>query len=94
MLSPPRIVCAAYKMKDGFILSGVRHWSPDMRETAKRIYGDEYHLKVDRNFHDGGFIDQHGKYYNRQDAWKIAEKNGQILKEVSTVRALYSENLY
>tara|TARA_R110000782_G_scaffold261868_1_gene353713 strand:+ start:1161 stop:1406 length:246 start_codon:yes stop_codon:yes gene_type:complete len=81
-------------MQDGFILSGVRHWSPDMRATAQRLYGDKYHLQVDRSHHCGGFIDQHGRYYNRQDAWKIAEKNEQILKEVSIEGTLYSENLY
>lgn len=93
-LSEPRIVCAAYKMQDGFTLPGVRHWSPDMRATAQRLYGDRYHLQVDRAHHEGGFIDQHGRYYNRQDAWKIAERNGQILKEVSIEGTLYSENLY
>jgi hypothetical protein len=65
-----------------------------MRETAKRLYEGRYHFQVDEAYHDGGFIDQHGRYYNRQDAWRIAEKNGQILKEVSIAGTLYSENLY
>lgn len=30
-MSSPRIVCAAMRMDDGLIVTGVRHYSPDMR---------------------------------------------------------------
>ena len=72
----------------------VRHLSPDMRATMHRIYGDRYHTKIDRNHYEGGFIDQWGNYLNRKDAWVIADKQGQIIKEVSSKGTLYSENLY
>jgi hypothetical protein len=85
-----RIVCAAMKMKDGLIVPGVRHFSPDMREVLRRIYGNGYHLKVEEQ----GFIDTKGKFLNREEAWDVAKANDQIREEVSTPGTLYSENLY
>ena len=55
-----------------------------------------------------GFVDQDGKFYTRQEAWKIADKNGQIArplgfeKDRKSIRPagigddgmLFSENLY
>ena len=45
-----------------------------------------------------GFIDSWGVFYNRQDAWKIAEENNQIIRRVGGDTkdggTLYSENLY
>jgi len=89
-----RIVCAAYTMEDGMIISGVRHLSPDMRATMHKIYGDGYHMKISREHHAGGFIDQYGIYYNRKDAWVIAERQGQIINDCSCEGTLFSENLY
>lgn len=85
-----RIVCAAMKMKDGSIVSGIRHFSPDMRLTLKRIYGDGYKHGAD----EPGFIDTLGNFLNGKDAWIAAEQNSQVLYQVSTPGTLYSENLY
>lgn len=84
------IVCAAMLMDDDHIVAGVRHFSPDMRATLKRIYGEGYKYRVK----DQGFIDIHGNYLNREDAWIVAKSFNQIAKEVSTPGTLYSENLY
>lgn len=94
--SPERVVCAAYVMKDGFIVSGVRHLSPDMRATMERIYGEGYWEKISRENHhiEGGFINQFGEYLTREEAWVIAVERGQIFREVSSPGALYSECLY
>lgn len=99
----PRIVCAAMLMNDNSIVAGIRHFSPEMRAIMARAYGDEYYLEVKEQ----GFVDQFGKFYSREDAWKIADKNGQIIRptgweENSTPRkanvgddgCLFSENLY
>jgi hypothetical protein len=43
---------------------------------------------------DQGFIDQRGKFWTREEAWVIAETNGQIKYRVSIEGTLYSENLY
>lgn len=85
-----RIVSAAILMEDGLIIVGIRHYSPDMRATMKRVYGDKYHLKEKEQ----GFVDQMGVFLTREDAWKIAEKEGQIIRNVAPYGTLYSENLY
>ena len=85
-----RVVCAAMMMDDGLIVTGVRHFSPDMRAAMKRLYGDGYHRKV----REQGFINTKGEFLSRSAAWEAATSNGQILKEVSRPGTLYSENLY
>lgn len=88
-------------MDDGLIVPGVRHFSPDMRAVLARIYGKgirlfggwlkkPYHLRVKEQ----GFIDTHGTFLNREDAWKRAELTGQIRDHVSTPGTLYSESIY
>ena len=84
------VVCAAMIMKDGLVVTGVRHFSPDMRLILHRVYGDKYHLQVK----DQGFVDNKGEFLSREDAWKAADLAGQIRKEVSSPGTLYSENLY
>lgn len=84
------VVCAAMKMNDGLIVTGIRHFSPEMRKVLHRIYGDKYHLKVEEE----GFVDEMGKFLNREDAWILALTQNQIRKECSCPGTLYSENLY
>jgi hypothetical protein len=95
----PRIVCAAMKM-NGNIITGIRHFSPEMRITLKRIYGSglrfmgiwfvkPYHLRVEEQ----GFVDQFGNFYNRKDALIIAKGNNQVIGRIINDE-LYSENLY
>jgi hypothetical protein len=84
------IVAAAMLMDDGDVIVGVRHYSPEMRKTLEKAYGEKYHLRVKEQ----GFVDQKGVFLNRKDAWVIAEQEGQIRRKVSTEGTLYSENLY
>lgn len=84
------IVSAAMLMKDGLIVSGARHFSPDMRIVLHRIYGDKYHLQVKEQ----GFIDNKGSFVGRKDAWERAVQLKQIRRETGTPGTLYSENLY
>lgn len=84
------IVCAAMQMDDDHIITGVRHFSPDMRATMLKAYGEGYHLRVKEQ----GFIDQYGHFLDRRSAWKVAESMGQIRRIVSEPGTLYSENLY
>lgn len=43
-----------------------------------------------------GFIDQHGKFYTREEAFVIAKENDQLIRQEgwNTTGRLYSENLY
>lgn len=84
------VVCAAMKLKDGHIITGIRHFSPEMRATMKLIYGDGYHLKVEEQ----GFVDQWGVFMSREEAWDVAKAAGQIRREVASAGELWSENLY
>ena len=93
-----RIVCAAYVMEDGRIISGARHLSPDMRATMRAIYREDskYHLKISKEHHSGGFIDQFGNYLNREEAWLVAKRQNQITRDIHHLKdgPLYSELLY
>lgn len=88
--SQRRVVSAAMLMDDGLVVPGVRHFSDDMRAVMHRIYGDGYHLRVKEQ----GFIDTHGGFLTRKEAWVRASDNGQIRKSVAPDGELYSENLY
>ena len=88
---PRRVVCAAIRCDDGFIVSGVRHFSPDMRETMRRVYGEKYwEHEVEQ-----GFIDQKGVFLTRTEAFILARENGQCPHLPKTGAAsLFSEDLY
>jgi hypothetical protein len=76
------------------MLIGPRHWDQTMQTQADNIenstgaFGEL----------DQGFIDQHGVFMTREEAWKVAEAAGQIIKRVGgddrDGGTLYSENLY
>lgn len=91
---PRRVVCAAMLMKDGRIVTGIRHFSPEMRAIMKRVYGEEYHTQIETQ----GFVDQKGVFLNRVEAYKVARDAGQILRRVGGDETdggtLYSEALY
>lgn len=79
-----RVVCAAMKDGNGTIICGPRHWDKIMHQNASGKSGWEQ-----------GFVDQHGEFLTREDAWKIAEAAGQIIRRVGGDGGrLFSENLY
>lgn len=88
---PVYIVCAANrKTETGRIICGARHCDTIMREQIKAAEGLDYWI----GGVEQGFIDQYGRFWNRQEAWIIAEKAGQIRYQVSTPGTLYSENCW
>lgn len=90
MLSPPYIVCAANRHESGLIICGARHFDPIMRAVLT-------HLALGKGC-DQGFIDQHGKWYTRTEAWVVAMANGQVKRRVGGDTkdggTLFSESLY
>jgi len=92
-----RIICAANKLlyNNGkiAIIAGARHWDKLMHNLVDCIDKDFMELEQ-------GFIDQYGNFYDRYEAWTIAETNGQIIRRVggdTTLEGngrLFSENLY
>ena len=87
------VVCAAVRYPDGRMLVGPRHFDATMH-TQFHAFG----IKTQEDRSVQGFIDQHGAFLTREEAWKIAEANGQIKKRVGgdTINGgrLFSENLY
>ena len=88
----PRIVCAAMRCVD-IVVVGPRHYDSVMQQQIAF-----YESLWTKNKVEQGFIDQHGNFYNRHDAWVIAEANGQIYRRCGgdTIDGgrLFSENLY
>jgi hypothetical protein len=85
---PRRVVTAAMLMKDGTVVSGVRHFSPDMRDVLFKIYGKCYHRLVQEQ----GFICNHYKFVDRGEGYLIALESGQITAKNTPI--LFSEDLH
>jgi hypothetical protein len=87
------IVCAALRHKEsGRIMLGVRHYCPRMREQINASEGIQYwkNSQVEQ-----GFVDQYGRFFNREDAHKIATAKNQFRRRCGgDEEELYSENLY
>lgn len=89
-----RVVCAAIRAEDGDVLLGVRHYSTDMlAQIHARRDGAKF---CHRGGEDQGFVDQHGKYMTREEAYYVAGAADQIidLDACSGQPKLYSEALY
>jgi len=86
-----RVVCAAVKMTDGVVFVGVRHFCPTMRMMIKLAGYDKEKLAGSEQ----GFIDNFHNFLTRQEAFIIAERQGQYMPyEPFTPGTLYSEDLY
>ena len=82
-----RIVCAAMR-KEGYIICGARHFDSIMRAAIKKFNDKPAGWEQ-------GFIDQFGVFLTREEAFVIAEANGQIRQRVGGDNGrLFSENLY
>jgi len=95
------IVCAAMR-KGEIIVAGARHFDSVMRSQIKVMM-----LAIGSASWEQGFIDQYGNFLTRQEAWKVADKAGQIRRptgfekdfnprkaNVGDEGLLFSENLY
>ena len=95
-----RIVCSANKYTlgddDPIILLGVRHCCLYMNDH----FGDLFCLGCNLDdYHEvQGFVTNRHRFVDRQEAWKIALSQRQIIRRVggdtSKGGTLYSENLY
>lgn len=97
MTVQPRIVCAAVKSRDNQIVASPRHMDIIARNIIRAL-ADCESVREWAEGSEQGFVDQFGIYYNRTEAWKIAEAAGQILRrcggDTANGGTLYSENLY
>ena len=88
-----KIVCSAIIHNDGFIVAGVRHYDMVMNNMIRQL-PEQYRKPV--RMDQQGFLDQYGDFLTREDALKIAVKNGQIEPKTGNqdCTRLYSEDLY
>lgn len=92
-----RVVCAALRADNGDLLIGLRHYSLDMHtQICARRDGEKF---KQRHGKDQGFVDQHGVYMNRHEAYLAATAAKQLLlpnycTDGSEGPELYSEGLY
>lgn len=107
----PRIVCAAVRHRDGRIVCGPRHFDATMWQQIMNLTPAQWEeVKVRTVTHpaeqppvsatgwygaDEGFIDQHGKFLTREQAWRVADFAGQIIGDRGWQNGrLHSEHLY
>jgi len=95
------IVCAACQFRDDpmVVICGARHWDSTMRVQFQSIkFTIDYQAgqSLDTNDFTQGFIDQFGKFYNREDAMQVVKNSGQKISYTRNRSAtkLYSEGLY
>lgn len=100
-----RIVCAANRHKDGRIVLGVRHFCPAMIAAIKAYLdweSDEWRGSeqgfVSNDWLADGDVNGPGyfwKFLTREEAWKVADAAGQIIKDRDWFTGfLHSEHLY
>lgn len=94
-----KVLCAATAYGDT-ILCGVRHGDSFMSSIFETL--DSCHFDLSEQCGDDevieGFVTTKGRFVDRQQAWKIALANKQIIRIVGGNNrfggTLYSENLY
>ena len=88
---PIRIVCAAlHNKRTNETIAGPRHHTKFMQQVLEMLP-----LAWKPKDIVEGFIDQHGKFYDREAAWEIADAQDQILYDrVWLTGSLHSEHLY
>ncbi len=89
-LDEPKIVCSACRL-GARVVCAPRHSDCLAFEVAARGGRSDF----DFDEYEQGFVDQFMRFYTRAEAWKVAKKNGQIVRRVGGDEGeLYSENLY
>lgn len=94
-----RIVSAAnkFELTDGgyVVIAGVRHWDKVMREAVKPFLDLGLITSTRKHGCEQGFVDNKGNFHTREQAWVVAQKEGQIIRDADDyVGTLFSENLY
>lgn len=86
-----RIVSAACR-KGTIIICSPRHMDTVCRQIIDNIESDDPSWWYDA---EQGFVDQFGNFLTRKEAWVIAVRQNQIIRDHDKcVGTLYSEHLY
>lgn len=87
-----RVVCAAARITDSQVIASPRHHDNFFRAIIKLLPELERKkwLRAEQ-----GFIDQFGNFLNRHEAWVIAIRQNQVIRDLNIgTGKLYSEHLY
>ena len=91
-----RIVCTALKLPEDGIILGVRHFDCFMQNTfqvLEELSIDDEEINPESIIQ--GFLDNNYQFLTREEAWVVAEKAGQIIRDKDKcVGKLFSEHLY
>lgn len=86
-----RVVAAACRTKClEYTLVSARHWDKGMNRLCKQLDLEDTFWPMEEQ----GFIDQYGNFLTREQAYIIAKREGQIIRDCNEHGVLYSENLY
>lgn len=91
-----RIVSAASRNELGEVISSPRHYDLFFHSIVRTLPKEKQDLwYVKSSTVEQGFIDQFGNFLSRNEAWKIAEANGQIIRDHDKCPGkLFSEHIY
>lgn len=85
-----RVVCAAIKFENGVIVVGPRHFDLTMHDQIRARGMSKTPME-----HQQGFIDQHGAFMGREEAYNVAANANQpLIRPAFHPGVLFSENLY
>lgn len=86
------------KQGKAFMLVGARHWDSVMHATFQMLLETGFERERIQYQDQQGFIDQHGVFMDRREAWAVAQQANQIRVVLPCNQCsdpeLYSENLY
>lgn len=89
-----RIAGVASRAPSGLVVCSVRHGDEVFYRTIEKMELDE----KDSNLHawTQGFVTNRFVFVNRKEAWRIAERQGQVKFKLpcDDAKRLYSENLH
>lgn len=88
------IICAALQVEEtGKIYYGHRH-SYCIEAASGELSWTRSRQEVSRLKQTQGFITSTNRFVDREEAWKIAKENNQIIQQSGGEGILYSEDLY
>jgi hypothetical protein len=92
-MSKEKIICAAIKLETGEIFYGHRH-NNCIEAINSQLSWDLSRSQIKKIEKEQGFVTSDGRFVDRQQAWKIAESAGQIIRQSGGKGTLYSEDIY
>ena len=88
-----KIICSAIKLETGEIFYGHRH-NHCFDAINGKLSWTMNRQEIDKISKEQGFVTTEGRFVDRREGWKIAEKANQIIQQSGSEGTLYSEDIY